>query len=207
MKILILGAAGRTGRLLVEQALVAGHTVTAFVRSEDPAIAETPDVTTFVGDATNEADLAKALQGQDAVISTLGPIKPRDTVVSLATGLLIKVAAQQKIKRVIMMSSFLASPQFRPNAIVRFALKLMDGIVSHFKSAEELFEGSHLDYTIVYATRLTNEPLDKNYVVVQSNEAVGANDSISRANVAHFLVTQLVDTAHIAQTVLITDKK
>lgn len=207
MKVLILGAAGRTGRLLVEQALIAGHTVTAFVRSEDPAITETKDVTTFVGDATNEADLTKALQGQDAVISTLGPIKPRDTVISVATAALIKTAGEQKVKRVIMMSSFLASPQFQPNPIVKFALKLMAGIVSHFKSAEDLFENSRLDYTIVYATRLTNEPLNKKYVVVQPTEAVGANDSISRANVAHFLVTQLADAKHLAQTVLITDKK
>jgi len=35
MKLLILGAAGRTGTLLVDQALAAGHTVTAFVRDTD----------------------------------------------------------------------------------------------------------------------------------------------------------------------------
>jgi len=144
---------------------------------------------------------------RQAVISTLGPIKPRDTVVSVATGLLIKVAEKQKVKRVIMMSSFLASSQFKPNPIVRFALKLMDGIVSHFKSAEELFEDSNLDYTIVYATRLTNEPLNPHYQVVDAHDTVGAADSISRADVADFLLRQLSDTTYVRGTVLVTDKR
>jgi uncharacterized protein YbjT (DUF2867 family) len=52
MKLLVLGATGGTGRQVVSQALEAGHEVTAYVR--------------------NPTNLERALQGQDAVVSTLG---------------------------------------------------------------------------------------------------------------------------------------
>ena len=159
MKVLILGAAGRTGLLVVKKAIAAGHEVTAFVRQEDDRDGIDTHVTMCIGDARSEEDLTRALIGQDAVISTLGPTKPGDTVISVATALLIKVARRYKVKRVIMMSSFLAIDRFKPNPIVKFALKLMNGIVSHFISAEKQFEVSGLDYTVVYATRLTNTPL------------------------------------------------
>ena len=70
MNILVLGAAGKTGREVVAHALAEGHTVTAFVRN--PEKIERNDVTVAVGDARNAADLRRALRGQDAVISTLG---------------------------------------------------------------------------------------------------------------------------------------
>ena len=204
-KLLVLGAAGRTGSEVVAQAVAAGYSVTAFVRKEDNLEALKEKVTVFVGDATNEKDLAKALKGKDAVISTLGPTKPGDTVVSVATGLLIKTARQEKVQRVIMMSSFLAIDRFKPNPIVKFALQLMNGIVSHFLSAEKQFATSGLDYTIVYATRLTNEALNSNYRVVPLDQTVGAGDHISRANVAEYLVKQIDDPTYVRSGVLITD--
>jgi len=203
MKLLILGAAGRTGRLLVDQALAAGHTVTAFVHSAGDQI---PNVTTIVGDARSAADLEKALHGQDAVISTLGSSKPGDRMIASSTAALIDAAQKQNVKRVIMMSSFLATPNFQPNLIVRLALKVMGSIVRDINSGEDQLRKSGLDYTIVYATRLTNDPLNPHYRVVSETEKVGATDSISRADVAEFLLRQLSDTTYVRKSVLITDK-
>jgi uncharacterized protein YbjT (DUF2867 family) len=205
MKLLILGAAGRTGALLVDQALAAGHTVTAFVRSPDPAT-QNKNVTTIIGDARNESDLVKAVKGQDAIISTLGSSKPGDRVIAASMAALIAVAKQQHVKRVIVMSSFLATHNFKPNPLIRFALKLMSSIVADINSGEELLQKSNLDYTIVYATRLTNEALNPHYHIVDANSTVGAGDSISRADVAEFLLKQLTDATYIRSTVLITDK-
>jgi uncharacterized protein YbjT (DUF2867 family) len=70
MNILVLGAAGKTGREVLAQSLAAGHTVTAFVR--DPEKLDRTDVAVAVGDARSVDDLGEALRGQDAVISTLG---------------------------------------------------------------------------------------------------------------------------------------
>lgn len=205
MKLLILGAAGRTGTLLVDQALAAGHTVTSFVRTGDTSTPN-PNVKTIVGDARSESDLVQAITGQDAIISTLGSSKPGDRVIAASTAALISVAKDQRVKRVIIMSSFLATQNFKPNPIIKFALKLMSSIVADINSGEQLLAQSDLDFTIVYATRLTNEPLNPHYRIVDAASTVGASDSISRADVAEFLLKQLSDTTYIRKTVLITDK-
>lgn len=202
--ILILGAAGRTGILLVEQALAAGYNVTAFIRSGDGALPA--GVRTIVGDARNEADLKKAVEGQDAVISTLGSSKPGDRVIAKSMQALINVTNEVGVKRVILMASFLSTSNFQPNIIVRTALKVIGSVVRDFQSGENQLKGSNLDYTIVYATRLTNYPLDSNYRIVAESEPVGATDSISRANVAQFLLGQLKDSTYVRKSVLITNK-
>ena len=202
--IVILGAAGRTGVLLVEQAQAAGYQVTAFIRSGDAALPA--NVKTIVGDARTEADLKKAVEGQDAVISTLGSSKPGDRVIAKSLHALINVAHETNVKRVIVMSSFLATKNFQPNIFVRTALKIMGTIVKDIHSGEDQLKASDLDYTIVYATRLTNEPLNPHYRVVDETEKVGATDSIARADVAQFLLEQLKDPTYIRKSVLITDK-
>ncbi|TAL14246.1 NAD(P)-dependent oxidoreductase [Patescibacteria group bacterium] len=206
MRLLILGAAGRTGRLLVDQALAAGYTVTGFARSKDETGVEIPGIATIVGDARNLDDLTNALKGQDAVISTLGSSRPGDRVIAASISSLIAAARAQGVKRVIIMSSFLVADNFQPNPIIKLALKVMGSIVADFKSGEQLLMQSDLDYTIVYATRLTNDPLNSQYRIINPDDSVGAGDSISRANVAEFLLKQLSDKTYIRKTVLITGK-
>jgi len=75
MRILILGASGRVGRLVLEEALTKGHTVTALVRSES-SISSQPGITTVIGSPLVTADLDKAFAAtpQDpiqAVVVTL----------------------------------------------------------------------------------------------------------------------------------------
>lgn len=205
-KIAILGAAGRTGQLLVDQAVAAGYEVVAFVRDTGETMAERPHVSVVSGDARRPEDLIKVLKGQDAVISTLGSSKPGDRVIADSTISLIEAAHQTGVKRVIMMSSFLATKNFQPHPIIKFALRLMGSIVSDIHSGEGRLQASDLDYTIVYATRLTNEPLNPHFKIVGADEEVGATDSISRADVASFLLQQLTDTTYVRKTVLITDK-
>src|ERR1700737_1901819 len=72
MNLVVLGATGRTGRLVVEQALAAGHTVTALVRSPEKLTAGHSNLRVVRGEATETAAVSSALEGADAVISTLG---------------------------------------------------------------------------------------------------------------------------------------
>ena len=72
MKLTVIAATGRTGPIIVAQALEAGHDVTAVARHPDgtapPVHAVGVDLK--VGDA---ADLQPAVERADAVLSTLGP--------------------------------------------------------------------------------------------------------------------------------------
>ena len=66
MKLSVLGAAGATGMPLVEQALAAGHEVTALVRSGQKVTITNPNLHVVEGDATDRAAVSEAMNGGDA---------------------------------------------------------------------------------------------------------------------------------------------
>jgi uncharacterized protein YbjT (DUF2867 family) len=72
MNLLIVGAAGRTGRHVVDQALAAGHHVTTYVRRPDALERRDERLRVVAGDVLDIDSVRAAMAGQDAVISTLG---------------------------------------------------------------------------------------------------------------------------------------
>jgi uncharacterized protein YbjT (DUF2867 family) len=75
-KILVLGATGGTGRLIVAQAVARGHDVTVLVRPAEKA-RDLKGAKLIVGDARDESALRQALKGRDAVVIALGtPASP-----------------------------------------------------------------------------------------------------------------------------------
>src|SRR5438132_12968799 len=73
MKLFVIGATGRTGREIVQQALARGHQVTAFVRSPENITTKSESLTVLKGNVLDENELFNAMQNHDAVTSTLGP--------------------------------------------------------------------------------------------------------------------------------------
>ena len=67
-KIAIIGATGRAGSQLLEEALRRGHTVTAIARNTDK-LAVRPGVTVKQADALDAEALQQAISGSDVVIS------------------------------------------------------------------------------------------------------------------------------------------
>ena len=76
MKLVVFGASRGTGLEVVKQALNAGRAVIAFVRSPSNLQIEHPNLTVFQGDAMDVDAVEKAIAGQEAVVSTLGPTRP-----------------------------------------------------------------------------------------------------------------------------------
>ena len=74
MKVLVIGAAGKTGRAVVQKALEAGHEVTALVHSPGGVFPHGVDVR--AGDARDPQTMDTAVAGQDAVIDTVGGKTP-----------------------------------------------------------------------------------------------------------------------------------
>ena len=66
MKLFVIGATGRTGREIVEQALARGHHVTAFVRSPESITLKNERLTVIKGNAMDENELFNAMQNHDA---------------------------------------------------------------------------------------------------------------------------------------------
>ncbi len=203
MNILFLGAAGKTGRAVVEQALAAGHTVTAFVR--DPRKLARNDVAVAVGDARNVDDLREALRGQDAVISTLGSgLNAKQQLIEGSTTALLEAMASAGAKRLVMLSTFAASPTYRATGVMKLASVAMKGTVADKAAGEALLKRSDIDWTIVYATRLTDDPRSGGYRIVEGTLTdVG---TISRSDVADALLSMVSDIASVRQSRVVTSR-
>lgn len=73
MKVLVIGATGLTGRLLLRRLLDGGYEVTAFARNPADVAITHDRLRTVKGDARDLASLERATEGQDAVATAFGP--------------------------------------------------------------------------------------------------------------------------------------
>jgi uncharacterized protein YbjT (DUF2867 family) len=206
MKLVILGASGKTGRYLVEQALAAGHDVTAFVRNEGRITATSPKLRVVTGDARNKDDLVKAMTGQEVVISSVGGRKPGDEIMARSNTALVTAARETGIRRVILLSSFLITPNYHPAGLLKLMGAMMKGMTSDMTAGDDILRESELDWTIVYATRLDTAPAGSPVRVVPADERVSMANGIARADFAQFALDQLSSPETFKQSVLVTAK-
>ena len=204
MNILVLGANGRTGCLVVEQALAAGHTVRAFVR--DPSKLQLSDESLSVanGDARDVDSLRAALKGQDAVINTIGGGERK--LIATSTAAIIAAMEIDNVKRIVIMSTFLATPNFKPTGMMRLFPRLVRNVAKDDLAGVQLLEDSTLDWTVVHATLLKNKPAS-GCRIVDPKERVTGRNHINRADVAEFLLGALENRDTIRRSLLITGKK
>ncbi len=201
MNLVILGATGGTGRLVVEQALAAGHTVTALVRSPEKLTSSNSRLRVVTGRATDAQDVARALAGADALISTLGG---SGSVIADSTQAIVDAARQTGLQRVVVLSSFLVERQ-RLNVPMRLATGLVVGAMVKDKTlGEEMLRSSGLDWTIIYASPLTDGPATGSVSVLPEGAKWGMSHRISRADVAKWLVQTVTGAQYIRRSVAIT---
>lgn len=192
MKLLVLGATGPTGRLVVEKALKHADTVTALVRRPEAA-GQLPDgVHLVVGDATTADDVATAMAGQDAVISALGrgtSIRA-DDLFTRAAAAVVDAAARTGVTRLVWMSSFGVGDTYASANIVQKVMyrSFLRDIYANKQLAEQRIRASAPDWTLVYPTALTHGPATDTYRVGE-RLAMPLAARISRADVADFLHT------------------
>jgi uncharacterized protein YbjT (DUF2867 family) len=185
MKLLILGGTGRTGGLVVEHALAAGHEVTALARTPEKLAVPSSRLRVVPGQATDAADVARAMAGVDAVISALGG---GGSVILDSTRAIVDAARRTGVTRVVVMSSFLAErDRFAPPA--RLLMKLTRGSAIDDKLAgEKLLRESGLDWTIAYPSRLTDGPATGSVRAQAEGAKRRITETISREDVARWLV-------------------
>jgi putative NADH-flavin reductase len=200
MRLFILGATGGTGLQLIDQALARGHQVTAFVRSPEKFGARPEGLSVQQGDPRDAAALAAALPGHDAVLSALGPPGPRRSTI-LGESARSTVSAMQSagIRRLLIVS---AAILFEDLGLLAALLRrtLLRNVVIGSGEMERIVAASDLDWTIVRPPRLTNGPLTRRYHVADDRFPPG-KQTLSRADVAHFLLDELDQRAHLRRIV------
>ena len=201
MNLVVLGATGGTGRLVVEQALAAGHTVTALARSPEKLTFCNPNFRVIAGQATDPSAVSGAFDGADAVISALGG---NGSVISESTRAIVEAAHKAGVRRVVVLSSFLVERD-RLDPVTRLLTGLAMGSMIKDKSAgEKVLRESDLDWTIVYASGLTDGPGGGSVVVLTEGSRWSLSNRIARADVAAWLIQAATSPQTSRRTVSIT---
>jgi putative NADH-flavin reductase len=201
MKLIIFGATGATGTCLVEQAIAAGHDVTAVVR--DPARLTGPGhqrLAVVTADVMDPASIIPVIAGADAVLTALGPRGTGPTTISQDSVRSI-IAAMQKTgtRRLITISGSIVTDEGE-SPYLRYLLKpLVRGtflrhVCADMRNAEAAVRDSSLDWTIMRPPALTSKVARGTYrTAIDSNLPHGFN--VSRADLAACMLALLDDPA------------
>lgn len=161
MKLAVLAANGRTGKVFAERALAAGHSVNAgFYRNNN--LQPHQNLTAIPCDATNEADVNRLLRDQDMVVSFIGHVKGSPPEVqTTAMRTLIKVMKSLQIKRVISLTG--TGVRFRGDKItlvdrvLNRAVAVVDPArVKDGRKHVEVLRQSGLEWTVIRVLKLQN---------------------------------------------------
>jgi putative NADH-flavin reductase len=187
VRLLVVGAAGRTGRLVVEQAVERGHEVTALARRPVPgAHAE------VVGDATDPGVVARAVAGQDAVLMAVGS--------SAILRVLAPAMTAAGVRRLVMTSSR-SVVATRPRFWVGLAWLWLRGPYADLARAEGILEGGALDWSVVRATMLADGPAKGRVHTDFAADATGGDWRLTRADYARCLLDVVEDAGMVHRAV------
>jgi putative NADH-flavin reductase len=197
-KIIVFGASGGTGRMVIEQALLAGHQVTAVVRNPAAFSLRHPNLDIVEGDVLQLPTLSGKLEGHDIVISCLGiPKIQQTTLYSQGMRNIVACMRQSGVNRIICISSGALEVPAKSSWIMTFLLKnVLQRIYKPVYADMTLMEGilseSGLDWTVVRAPKLTDGKQTQKYKVI-TNEPLRSIPQISRADLAHYMLSHLKD--------------
>ena len=197
MKIVVFGASRGAGLQVVKQALEAGHIVTAFVRSPEKFEVGHENLIVFKGDAMDASAVENAINGQDSVISALGPTRPpiphmmETSAKNIVTGM-----KKHGVCRLISTTGAgVRQPEDEPKFIDNFIGFLLNILAKDvvLDSAEnvQVIRTSDLDWTVVRFPRLMDGEHTGKYRVGFVGKDSGTQ--LSRADAADFILKELAE--------------
>ncbi len=204
MKLVLFGASGRTGRHLLQQALAQGHDVTAFVRNPG-SLLPVDRLIIQQGDVLNRADVERAVQNQDAVVSALGGGRiapssgPHVSVRTFGTEHILAAMEHTGVRWFICESAYGVGENKNRSLYALVAWRLNRTGFEDTDRQEHLIKRSGLDWIIVRPTRLTDGP-KRGVYRAGVGLRVGPFAYISRADVADFMLKQVTATTYLRQT-------
>ncbi len=217
MKLTIFAATGGIGRQALEQALAAGHEVTAVVRNPNGLSGEARIVRVDLAAAAPEA-LESAVAGADGVLSGLGPRSASEAgIASQGTRAIVQAMRATNVRRIVVVSAApigtVPSPgRPRPpkhdpgdgffmrhllSPLTKAALRTRYGDLALM---EDLLRDSGLDWTVVRPPQLTNKALTGTYRIAYGQN-LRRGLRISRADVAHLMLRVLEQPETIKQVI------
>lgn len=208
MNILVFGATGHTGHQVVTQALGQGHTVTAFVRNPGKLAIVDERLRVVIGDTTrDESTVAQVVRGHDVVVSALGRRNSFRAAHLIERSMQAIVPSMERagVRRLILVSALGVGESRRDAPLIpRIMYRvLLSDIFADKKAGEDYVRSSSLEWTIVHPVLLTDGPQTGNYRVGARLELHGI-PKISRADVAHFILSEATQGAFIGKVALVS---
>ncbi|WP_276367925.1 NAD(P)H-binding protein [Chryseolinea sp. H1M3-3] len=216
MRILLLGATGRTGKYVLEEAIQKGYDLHCLVRNSQRITIRSKQLTIIEGNPENLVDLEKAIQGCEAVISVLNVSRTSDfpwaklrtppTFMSQVVRNLIQLAATVTIKRIIVCSAWGASDTRKDlPALFRWLIDHSNIGYAYrdHELQEKLLKESSLAWTIVRPVGLTNSKKYQQVVESYDNKP-RPGMTITRCTVARYLVDAIQNESLIHQAPVIS---
>jgi putative NADH-flavin reductase len=218
MRILLLGATGRTGKLLLEQALEHGHIVHALVRDKQKIPFQKYNLLIHEGTPIDKTALDKAMQGCEAVLSALNISRkyefpwaalrtPKDFL-SVTMRNIIELSAKNNIRRVVFISAWGVSETKKD--LPGWFRSLVDNSSLRYQyhdheRQEEIVKNSTLNWTALRPVFLSNSKKLKEVIVSFNNEPK-PNLYMSRRNLAAFMLNVLEKNLYRCQSPVVSEK-
>lgn len=199
-QITLFGASGKTGALVLERLLAAGHGVTVLVRNPEKLALQHGSLRVVQGDAMNLTDVEWALEGSTAVLSVLGmaSLKP-STIMGTGVGNIVRAMEAKGIKRVISVATAGIFHEMG-GGIGGFitGIFLKNAIKDHRQAYKVLAE-STLDWTVVRPLGLLDSPRTGSYRLAKEGIPPKSR-TVTRADLADFLVETLAQDLFIRES-------
>ena len=196
MKIAVVGATGRTGLHVVEQALARGDDVIALARHPE-ALPRRPGLAGAAADVLDRVAVAEALAGANAIVSTLGIGASRQPTVVYSDGIANVLHAMDAhgITKLAVISAVPAGPRAElPFAQRRIMIPILERVFGasydDMRRMEALLRGSDLDWVCLRPPRLVSKKATGRYRLDASRPLPQAR-SITCADLATALLDSL----------------
>jgi putative NADH-flavin reductase len=213
MIITIFGAAGQTGKPLVERALALGYKVTAFIHKAGLPVKHN-NLIIIQGDVTDPDAVDRAVRGAHAVINVLNTkANAKNKPVTRGTQNILAAMDKYGVRRLIMSSSGPTAND--PGDIPNLRYDVVEGMVGFFvksflrtsyddiTDSVKIVKKTDIDWTIVRMPIPTNRPGTGrvNAGFVNKNTRL----RISRANAATFMLNELLKCEYVRRTPVVFD--
>ena len=218
MHILILGPTGRLGRLLVDEALSRGHQVSVVVSHEYRLKTNPKLLDVHEGTPLNKYTVSEAMKGCDAILSALNISRTSDypwaalrtsvDFLSLSMKNILEAAAENRIKRLIITTAW-GVAETRGDIPFWFRWLIDNSNIKYpytdHERQEGLLKASDLEWTVVRPVGLTDSHKNKEIKVSLDNQP-RPSLTISRLNVARFMLDVLEQNLYVKQFPVISEK-
>lgn len=194
-KIVIFGATGMTGLCVVDAALKRGLQIRALVRDPSKVPQELDGKIDIIkGDVLNEDDVKQAVEGQDAVIVTLGTRNNLGPTTDMSSGLRNIISAMKAANISVVSVCLSAFLFYEPNKVP----KIFHDINAEHQRMYDILKASDVNWIAVFPPHISDRP--PTGYLTKHGESTGIRE-VSKYDLGKFFVDCLFQPEHYQKVI------